>query len=310
LPADIQEAVVHAVPGLERAVFLRHGYAVEYDVVAPGQVGRDLVCRDLPGLALAGQVLGTSGYEEAAALGLLAGINAARWRRGREPLVIGRDQAYLGVLVDDLVLREHVEPYRMFTSRAEHRLLLGVDSARERLMATGRDLGLVREDVFHVEHRRWTRRREAGERLEADRLTPDAATVARLRRELGIELTGPASWAGLFRRQDVDRGAAMKLAPALEGLDPEDRLIVVGTARYRGYLERHRREAERIRRLRGIRFPAGFDPKAVPGLSREIVEQLAANPPATLSEAERLPGMTPAAVAILAGVITRGTEAP
>jgi len=147
LPRDVQEAVVRAVPGLEKSEFLRYGYAVEYDMVAPGQVGPDLVCRDLPGLALAGQVLGTSGYEEAAALGFLAGVNAVLAGRGERAFVAGREEAYLGVLVDDLVTREHAEPYRMFTSRAEHRLLLGVDSARERLMAHGVRLGLGQGDA-------------------------------------------------------------------------------------------------------------------------------------------------------------------
>jgi tRNA uridine 5-carboxymethylaminomethyl modification enzyme len=308
LPTDIQEAVVHEVPGLERAEFLRHGYAVEYDVVAPGQVGKDLVCRSVPGLALAGQVLGTSGYEEAAALGLLAGVNAVLAQRGEEPLVLGRDEAYVGVLVDDLVIRDHVEPYRMFTSRAEHRLLLGVDSARERLLGTGLHLGLVREEVFHVERRRWTRRSDVRRHLEQDRIKPNAETVRRLRETLGITLKAPTTWAGLLRRQDVDVDALAGSIPELQRLAPEDRRVVVGTLRYHGYLARHRREIERVRRLRGVRIPASLDPSTIPGLSREVLEQLGRHRPRTLAEAEGLPGMTPAAVAILAGRIARGDE--
>jgi len=308
LPADVQEAVVHAVPGLSRAEFLRYGYAVEYDMVAPGQVGKDLVCRDVPGLALAGQVLGTSGYEEAAALGFLAGVNAVRAGRGEDAFVLGREEAYMGVLVDDLVLREHVEPYRMFTSRAEHRLLLGIDSARERLMARGVRLGLVREEVFHVEHGRWKDRRKVRSALEETRLNPDRATKETLREMAGIELKTPSSWAGLLRRQDVDVDRIAEAIPGLGELSEEDRRIVVGLLRYDGYLARHRREIDRVRRLRYVEISRSFDPSVVPGLSREVVEQLQRHRPATLAEAERLPGMTPAAIAILAGRLARGTE--
>lgn len=310
LPADVQEAVVHAVPGLERAEFLRHGYAVEYDMVAPKEVGRDLVCRNVPGLALAGQVLGTSGYEEAAVLGFLAGVNAVLAGRGEAPVVPGREEAYAGVLVDDLVTREHVEPYRMFTSRAEHRLLLGVDSARERLMATGVRLGLVRKAMFHVEQRRWEARRDVCRVLEETRLNPDRETRNTLRRAAGIELRAPTTWAGVLRRQDVDPQRAAAVLPALAALGEEDRRIVVGSLRYHGYLERHRREVDRVRRLRNVEIPAGFVAAGLPGLSREIIEQLERHHPATLAEAEGLPGMTPAAVAILAGHVARGRRAP
>jgi tRNA uridine 5-carboxymethylaminomethyl modification enzyme len=310
LPADVQEAVVHAVPGLERAEFLRFGYAVEYDIVVPGEVGRDLVCRDIPGLALAGQVLGTSGYEEAAVLGFLAGVNAVLFRRGETPVMPGREEAYAGVLVDDLVTREHVEPYRMFTSRAEHRLLLGVDSARERLLATGVRLGLVREEMFHVEQRRWEARREVCAELEESSLNPDRKTRALLREAAGIELRTPSTWAGVLRRQDVDLERTVRALPVLAGLNEEDRRIVIGTLRYHGYLDRHRREADRVRRLRDIELPVAFDPTGVPGLSREIIEQIQQHHPRTLADAEGLPGMTPAAVAILAGLVARQMARP
>lgn len=305
LPADVQEAVVHAVPGLERAEFLRHGYAVEYDMVAPKEVGRDLVCRDVPGLALAGQVLGTSGYEEAAVLGFLAGVNAVLSGRGEAPVIPGREEAYTGVLVDDLVTREHVEPYRMFTSRAEHRLLLGVDSARERLMGTGVRLGLVRERMFHVEQRRWEGRRDACATLEETRLNPDRETRALLQKTAGIDLRTPTTWAGVLRRQDVDLRSIFETLPVLTDLCEEDRGIVVGSLRYHGYVERHRREVERVRRLRDIELPVTFNPAGLPGLSREIIEQLQRHRPATIADAEGLPGMTPAAVAILAGLVAR-----
>jgi len=310
LPRDVQEAVVRAVPGLEKSEFLRYGYAVEYDMVAPGQVGPDLVCRDLPGLALAGQVLGTSGYEEAAALGFLAGVNAVLVGRGDRAFVPAREEAYLGVLVDDLVTREHAEPYRMFTSRAEHRLLLGVDSARERLMAHGVRLGLVREAAFHVEHQRWESRRRARAALEGAQLNPDRGTRATVRELAGVDLTTPTTWAGLLRRQDVDAERVAKGVPELGTLSGEDRRVVVGTLRYDGYLARHRREIDRVARLREVEIPPELEPAGIPGLSREIVEQLERHRPSTLAEAERLPGMTPSAVAILAGRISRWRGSP
>jgi tRNA uridine 5-carboxymethylaminomethyl modification enzyme len=308
LPRDVQEAIVRVIPGLEQSRFLRYGYAVEYDIVAPGQVTRELGCRTVPGLALAGQVLGTSGYEEAAALGFIAGVNAVLAHRGEAPFIPSREEGYLGVLIDDLVTRDHAEPYRMFTSRAEHRLLLGVDSARERMMHHGVRLGLVREPVFHVERERWQTRRRARDELAAARINPDRATRDRVRAIAGVELTTPTTWANLLRRQDVDAEGLAEALPGVAELSAEDRRIVVRSLRYDGYLARHRREIERVRRLRAAPMPAELDPEAIPGLSREVVEQLRQHRPATLADAERLPGMTPAALAILAGRIDRGTD--
>jgi tRNA uridine 5-carboxymethylaminomethyl modification enzyme len=306
LPKDIQERVVRAVPGLERAAFLRYGYAVEYDVVAPQQVGRTLQCRGVPGLYLAGQLVGTSGYEEAAALGFVAGVNAVLANRGEGEFSLEREDAYIGVLVDDVCGREHREPYRMFTSRAEHRLILGVDSARERLMGKGVALGLVRDAVFHVEHRRWEQRRAAREALDAARLNPDLRTREEVRRRTGVELTSPTTWAQLLRRQDVD---SMKVAAGLselEGLSEEDRRVVIGLLRYDGYLARHERERERVHRLRHVPIPPDLDFGALPGVSREVAEALGRERPRTLADAERVAGMTPAAVALIAGRLARG----
>jgi tRNA uridine 5-carboxymethylaminomethyl modification enzyme len=306
LPKDIQERVVRAVPGLERAAFLRYGYAVEYDVVAPQQVERTLQCRGIPGLYLAGQLVGTSGYEEAAALGFVAGVNAVLANRGQGEFSLEREDAYIGVLVDDVCGREHREPYRMFTSRAEHRLLLGVDSARERLMGKGVALGLVRQAVFHVEQRRWERRRAARKALDAARVNPDLRTREEVRRRTGIELTSPTTWAQLLRRHDID---SMKVAAGLselEGLSDEDRRIVIGLLRYDGYLARHERERERVHRLRHVPIPPDLDFEALPGVSREVAEALQRDRPRTLADAERVAGMTPAAVALIAGRLARG----
>ncbi len=308
LPCDVQEQVVRSVPGLERAEFLRYGYAVEYDVVSPRQVDRRLAARAVPGLWLAGQVLGTSGYEEAAGLGLLAGINAVGALREQMPLVIGRDEGYLGVLVDDVVGTEHREPYRMLTSRAEHRLLLGVDSARERLMAYGVALGLVPERAFHVEHARWEARERARQGLEATRLNPNRETRTAVRRACRVEISAPTTWAGVLRRTDVDPAQAAAEIGALSHLPAEDRLVVVSRVRYEGYLERQRREVARVRRLRQAVIPEEFEPAALPGLSREVLEALERHRPRSLGEAAGLPGVTPAAVAILAGWLSRRRE--
>ncbi len=299
LPRDVQEAVVHAVPGLEGARFLRYGYAVEYDVVPAAQVRRNLEVRGVDGLFLAGQLLGTSGYEEAAALGFLAGVNAVARLRGERPLVLGREEAYMGVLVDDLVGRDQREPYRMLTGRAEHRLILGVDSARERLMGRGVKLGLVPERVFHVERSRWERREDAVRWLEESTLNPNPETRTAVREVAGIEPVRQTTWAAVVRRQDVDPERLIRSLPQLAALGVEDARVVVSRVRYAGYLERHRREVERLKRLGSVVIPRGFLDEDVPGLSLEVREVLRRSRPETLAEAERLPGMTPAAMAVL-----------
>lgn len=308
LPRDVQERMIRAVPGLEAAEFLRYGYAVEYDVVAPGQVDHQLAVAGVPGLYVAGQLLGTSGYEEAAALGFMAGVNATRALQGRAPFAVGREEGYIGVLVDDVAGREHREPYRMLTSRAEHRLLLGVDSARRRLMARGRELGLVTEAAFHVERGGWERRAAAADRLRRARLTPDAATRAEVRRLAGVEITAATTWARLLHREDVDAPAVTARLPLLADVPAAEHEAVLAELRYDGYLERHRREAARVRRLRNLEIPSDLELAALPGLSREVSEQLARYRPRTVAEAERVPGMTPAAISLLVGRLARGAQ--
>lgn len=301
LPKDVQELVVRSVAGFEAAEFLRYGYAVEYDVVAPAQVDRTLRCRNMPGLYFAGQLLGTSGYEEAAALGFLAGVNAIQTVRGEAPFILERERSYIGVLVDDLCSLDHREPYRMFTSRAEHRLVMGVDSARERLMSDGWRLGLIPDRVFHVEQERWARRRDVKERLRNTTINPSQVHRAEVARIAGVEPTAPTTWAQILRRQDIDQDLVAARLPEFEGLDTEDRRVVLGELKYDGYLARHNREIERVRRLRHLLIPENLDPRAIPGLSREVADLLERHRPRTIADAERLPGMTPAAVAILVG---------
>ena len=289
LPADVQEKLVHALPGLAGAVMLRPGYAVEYDFVQPTALRRTYEAAEVAGLFLAGQVNGTSGYEEAAGQGILAGINAARAVTREEPFVLGREEAYLGVLADDLTTRGCLEPYRMFTSRAEYRLLLRIDNADLRLTPRGREVGLV-------DDRRWERFERRRGRYERN-----------LRRVAGTTVTladGTRARAGrALRRPEAElEGLARSNALELEvgvGEERADLWSVETHFKYAGYLERQQAAIERAERMEGRRIPVGFCYEGLPGLSREMAERLAEVRPETLGQALRIPGVTPVAVALV-----------
>ena len=289
LPAGVQEALVHALPGLERAVMRRPGYAVEYDFVQPTELTRTYEARAVAGLFLAGQVNGTSGYEEAAAQGIVAGINAAQCVREEPPFVLHRDEAYLGVLADDLTTRGCLEPYRMFTSRAEHRLQLRIDNADLRLTARGRAVGLVDDARW----RRFEARRGRFERnMETVRTTAVTGDDGK-RTPAARFLRRPKTTLAELTASGV---LALDVAP---GEEVTDCWSIETTCKYSGYLERQRAAIERSREQESRLIPPTFRYAGMPGLSAEMVERLRAVRPETLGQASRVPGVTPAAVALI-----------
>jgi len=301
LPEEIQARLVRTLPGFETAEVARPGYAVEYDYVAPTACTPGLETKRVRGLFLAGQINGTTGYEEAAALGLHAGINAALAAGGRPPFTLSRGEAYIGVLVDDLVTRGTMEPYRMFTSRAEYRLLLDIDSADLRLTPRGRALGLIGDGRWERFRAREARVRSFATLLESTPVVPTAAVAERALRTIGIALAEPTTAARLLRRSDVGiEGIEAFLGDAVPaGITDRERRYVANRMRYGGYIERQERDLARLRREEGRGIPDDFDYFAVAGLSGEIVETLTRVRPRTLAQAGRIQGITPAALTLV-----------
>ena len=307
LPEDVQWAILRSIPALRRVELMRAGYAIEYDALATGEIAADMSSRRAPGLFFAGQINGTTGYEEAAAQGLMAGINAARFVQGKPSVLLRRDEAYIGVLIDDLVTKEIREPYRMFTSRAEHRLLLRADNADLRLTPLAGELGLVdRERVAVVE-----RKREEVERLLAvlrgKRLYPSAAINARLSAAGIAPLTGEMSAEEVLRRPEV---RYRQLQPALDlpACEADVAEQVEIEAKYSGYLLKQQREVERLRRMESRRIPPDFDFAALRGLRNEARQTLQRFRPATIGQAARLAGINPADIALLLVALERQTR--
>ncbi len=307
LPYDVQEAFVASIPGCEQARITRPGYAIEYDYFDPRDLRPSLETRDLPGLFFAGQINGTTGYEEAGAQGLLAGINAVLKTRGESPWWPGRDLAYLGVLVDDLITRGTAEPYRMFTSRAEYRLALREDNADLRLTEHGRELGLINDERWDI----FSRKRDAvdGEtqRLENCLLRPKDLTEA-AEVKLGGSLSREQYALDLLKRPTMDYATLTDIPKLGKRAPVPDEYPELGEqidaqvairARYHGYLQRQQAEIERQRHYQELALPEDLDYTAVRGLSHEVTQKLSEQRPATLGQAGRVPGVTPAAVSLL-----------
>jgi tRNA uridine 5-carboxymethylaminomethyl modification enzyme len=299
LPIDIQWAFYRSIEGLERVEIMRPAYAIEYDYVNPIQLHASLETKVLGNLYHAGQINGTSGYEEAAAQGLMAGINAALRVQGKEPLVLGRSEAYIGVMIDDLVTLGTREPYRMFTSRAEYRLLLREDNADLRLRGKGHAVGLVQEESYGKFLTKKALIASELERLGRERLTPSAAGEELLQEWELVGMQNAISYEQLLRRKDFTCRELARIYPEIMELPENIREQLEIQIKYKGYIDRQMEQVERAVKLEGTRIPADMDYLAISGLSAEVREKLVRFRPDTLGQASRIPGITPAGITIL-----------